>query len=1042
MLEGTDKSATTDEHGQFRIADVPEGSYLLICRHVATDGTAYAFLRAVDARSGATTDIGIGEITPTGRIQGLATLADQTDHTGILAYVSGTSMQSRTDALGAFLIRDIPEGTYDIRFEREGYVPAKLAGIGVKSGETAVVADMVLNLSTGATGAITIDKGKVYSNSRTVTVFITASEDATLIQISPDPNFIGAAWNPIPPSRTWIFDSDGEKRLYAKFADANGLESAPVSDTIIIDTTPPINGSVVINSSASATNSLSVQLTLAATDATTAVVQMRIANVPDLDSASWEPYNPTRSWTLLPGDGTKTVYAQFRDSAGNETTQTISALILLDTTLPTGPSIRIQEGNYTNTRFVHLDLRSSGASLVKISESPDLRGVTPIPFLPWSLRVNAPEWVLSNGDGEKTLYASYLDEAGNESATVSATIQLDTIPPTTPVIFNQPQTTNQATFILTLSANSFDQNFKNYQLNGGQYQTWTDTVETSAFSFTLSQQGANVLYIRGKDMAGNVGNVASITIVLDTVYPVISNITVSALGTSATIQWNTDGAISGKVDYGTDTNYGSTEPATTFGIVHSVTLTGLTELTTYHYQIGTTDIGSNVTTSTDLTFKTGKEVRGNIAAASVWTEAGGPYVIVGDVGIPPAVTLTIEAGARIEYAGEYMMLIKGAVIANGTSSRPIIFTAVAWLPNSGATQLRFQEATLTDSQLSYVIFERANRAIELYAAPISYCSSGAGTGPKDSGYLTVSNATITSSVYTSCESDSGSNGLIIDSSIISNTAIHGAYAWGAKITIHNSAITNSTLTADAYHIAGLTISGSTVGNSAFQLGCCGAKIRLEGNTSVTDSTVSEGLGSSLSSSLEFSFAQLTNTSIDLPSAQVTISNSTIAYNSAYAGATRLKIGNGSLSYSRITGNGGGTGLEVTGSSGYSSVEGLSISYCDITGHDIGMMFSGGGGTFSIANSNINSNAGFGLKNLRTGSATVTNSYWGATTNSAIDALIYDGNDNINYGIVTYSPFSTVPVAGTGPRVPYTIEWPVIPGAIGIDHPPATFTVVP
>ncbi len=41
-------------------------------------------------------------------------------------------------------------------------------------------------------------------------------------------------------------------------------------------------------------------------------------------------YATSQAWTLLSGDGTKTVYAQFSDNAGNVTTTNISATIILD----------------------------------------------------------------------------------------------------------------------------------------------------------------------------------------------------------------------------------------------------------------------------------------------------------------------------------------------------------------------------------------------------------------------------------------------------------------------------------------------------------------------------------------------------------------------------------------------------------------------------------------------------------------------------------------------------------------------------------------
>ncbi|MEO6667092.1 MAG: FG-GAP-like repeat-containing protein [Nitrospiria bacterium] len=328
VLEGTDKTATTDGSGQFRISNVPAGEYLLICRHTAADGTLYAFLRVVEAHAGTITDIGIEQITPTGRIQGVATLDGQTNHTGILVYVPGTSMQSRTDSRGVFLIRNIPEGTYELRLERNGYVPTTLGGITVTSREMTVIPDLVLHVSTGPTGTIVVEDGATHSNSTTVRVSITASEDAILMQISANPNFIEALWGPVGPSQTWTFDSDGEKLLYVRFADATGLASAPVSDSILIDTTPPA-GTIQINGGAEVTATPNVTLSFHITDATTSVSEMMISNEPDFVGALWEAFSATRSWTLSAGDGTKTVHTRFKDLVGN-VTESLSSSITVD----------------------------------------------------------------------------------------------------------------------------------------------------------------------------------------------------------------------------------------------------------------------------------------------------------------------------------------------------------------------------------------------------------------------------------------------------------------------------------------------------------------------------------------------------------------------------------------------------------------------------------------------------------------------------------------------------------------------------------------
>jgi hypothetical protein len=97
------------------------------------------------------------------------------------------------------------------------------------------------------------------------------------------------------------------------------------------DTTPP-TGSVSINSGAVYTGSVSVTLGLSCTDTGGTCSQMQFSN----DNSTWsapEAYSPSKSWTLASGDGTKTVYARFEDSAGNWS-GAFTDTIILDTTAP------------------------------------------------------------------------------------------------------------------------------------------------------------------------------------------------------------------------------------------------------------------------------------------------------------------------------------------------------------------------------------------------------------------------------------------------------------------------------------------------------------------------------------------------------------------------------------------------------------------------------------------------------------------------------------------------------------------------------------
>jgi hypothetical protein len=47
------------------------------------------------------------------------------------------------------------------------------------------------------------------------------------------------------------------------------------------------------------------------------VASMRFRNAGTTTWSSWQTYSTSKSWTLTTGAGTKTVYVQYRDRAGN-----------------------------------------------------------------------------------------------------------------------------------------------------------------------------------------------------------------------------------------------------------------------------------------------------------------------------------------------------------------------------------------------------------------------------------------------------------------------------------------------------------------------------------------------------------------------------------------------------------------------------------------------------------------------------------------------------------------------------------------------------
>ncbi|MGR9088537.1 MAG: Kelch repeat-containing protein, partial [Gammaproteobacteria bacterium] len=110
----------------------------------------------------------------------------------------------------------------------------------------------------------------------------------------------------------------------------------------------------------------------------------------------------------------------------------------------------------------------------------------------------------------------------------------------------------------------------------------------------------------------------------DTTPPVIGAVQATSITTdSATITWTTDEASNSVVDYGTTTGYGSTASDAAGVTSHTVTLTGLSPNTLYHYRASSTDGSGNTATSADFSFTTSASSGGGTTVL-YRVNAGGP----------------------------------------------------------------------------------------------------------------------------------------------------------------------------------------------------------------------------------------------------------------------------------------------------------------------------------------------------------------------------------------------------------------------------------
>ncbi len=286
--------------------------------------------------------------------------------------------------------------------------------------------------NTAPTGSISIDSGTVTTNTTSVTLTISATDDfesaGTLqMMISNDSGFSGASWEAYATSKAWTLSAGtGTKTVYIKFKDSVSNTSGAYNDTILYttDTTAP-TGSVSINAGASTTNTSGVTLTLSATDDvdSSGSLQMMISNDSGFSGASWEAYATSKAWTLSSGTGTRTVYAKFRDASFNASSPYNDAITVVDNTAPTG-SVSINAGASTTTDInVTLTINASdnfdsaGSIQMQVSDASDFTGAS------WEAYATSKAWTLSDSAGTKTMYVRFKDSASNISSGVSDTIE-------------------------------------------------------------------------------------------------------------------------------------------------------------------------------------------------------------------------------------------------------------------------------------------------------------------------------------------------------------------------------------------------------------------------------------------------------------------------------------------------------------------------------------------------------------------------------------------------------------------------------------------
>lgn len=100
----------------------------------------------------------------------------------------------------------------------------------------------------------------------------------------------------------------------------------------------------------------------------------------------------------------------------------------------------------------------------------------------------------------------------------------------------------------------------------------------------------------------------------DTTPPNVTDVQQTSTTDSATITWTTDEPASSSVSFGPTASHGTVVAAPTLVTSHSITLTGLSPSTTYHFAVTSEDEAGNAATTSDDVFTTAQPVLGSIVS--------------------------------------------------------------------------------------------------------------------------------------------------------------------------------------------------------------------------------------------------------------------------------------------------------------------------------------------------------------------------------------------------------------------------------------------
>ncbi|MGO4110864.1 OmpL47-type beta-barrel domain-containing protein [Paenibacillus sp. YAF4_2] len=411
--------------------------------------------------------------------------------------------------------------------------------------------DEVGNVSAEGSAVIQIDKAPPLTPSITPTSTAWNQSDVT-VTIAPGTDSGGSGisrteyqltgaktLNWTSYSSSFVIGTEGLTTVEARTIDNAGNISATKSVTLKLDKTLPTAPTVTPDSTAW-TNAASVKAAVTAgTDGGSGVSRTEYS-LSGATTLGWTTYT---GQVTISAEGQTTLSARTVDIAGNISAVT-TGIVKIDRTTPGVPDIKESTIAWTaaDATFTLAPGTDSGSGASRTEYM--LSGGTTLGWTTYTGAVTITE------EGQTTINARTVDQAGNTSGPRLGAILIDKTKPTTPVI--TPSATGWSVSDVSVSIISGTDKTGSgvskteYKMSGATTKDWT----TYSTAFSISAEGQTMVEARTIDKAGNISTVATVTVMIDKTKPTAPTVTQDASG------WTNASSVSATIMAGTDSSSG------------------------------------------------------------------------------------------------------------------------------------------------------------------------------------------------------------------------------------------------------------------------------------------------------------------------------------------------------------------------------------------------------------------------------------------------------------------------------------------------------